>query len=222
MYSFKKNQRGKSMKKIILGLFLLLIALTGIANVCASDLNNATIEDALEIDNQNEYILDNDTVEEDNAVFEANFTADNEEAVSNLSDICLINFDDYPIFKNDSLMHVSGRFVDYYGPNTRIMFDTHDYDGMQVMACAYHENYVLYAIYGGQLSAHTEYATIENGEADFRLNHADLQPGPYFECYYLIVPKTVNVILPMKTLTIPTKVPVLIYQDSFIIGPWHN
>ena len=204
------------MKKIILGLFLLLIALTGIANVSASDLSNATIDDAFEINIQDEYILDNNVVEGNDTVSEAN-----EEAVSNLSDICLINFDDYPIFKNESLMRVSGRFVDYYGPNTRIMFDTHAYDGMQVMVCAYHEHYMLYGLHGGQTSLHTEYATIENGEADFRVNHADLNPGPYIECYYLIVQKTLVINL-VKTLTIPTMIPVLIYQDSFICGPWPN
>ena len=85
--------------------------------MCASEINNQTIDDDLEIDTQ--AILDNDTLEDDDIDFKSNFDGSDDDG--NHSDVCLgeNNFksfwDELLLHTNDSLNHVSGRFLDYRG-----------------------------------------------------------------------------------------------------------
>lgn len=87
------------------------------------------------------------------------------------------------------------------------------------MVCAYPENKEIYAFLTDG-PAHRQYFTVENGEAAFRAGYSNLKPEPYSEYFYLLVPTTVRVILPMKTPEVKALGPVLIYKDSFCVGPW--
>lgn len=201
------------MNKIISGLFLLLINLAGIDSVWSCAINNQTVENALEIGAQD--VLGSAT-QADNQASKSNFDVPDDDGSH--SDICLGEndfkslADDEFLHTNDSLSCVSGRYLDYWGGDVRIIFDSHEFDGCQVMVCAYPKINNRQDFPADGHGLHRQYFPIENGQAFFHLNYANLAPGQYWECYYLVADQH------WKGMEKPE--PVLIYRDSFISGSW--